>query len=105
MLTDLKNPILFFIMNIIGYIHVCQRGQWKRSFQLLINSIKKSGLYDQTHVIRIGIVNDTATMIDDPIFYDTKFRIVYVGKSEEYERPTLIHMRKKSEEDPEGTVY
>jgi hypothetical protein len=92
-------------MNIIGYIHVCQRGQWKRSFQLLLHSIKNSGLYDETDIIRIGIVNDDGIMIDDPIFYDTKFRVIYVGKSEEYERPTLLHMRKKSEEDPEGTLY
>ena len=45
-----------FNNNIIGYIHICQKGDWKRSFNILIDSIKKSKLYDNTDEIRIGIV-------------------------------------------------
>jgi hypothetical protein len=36
---------------------------------------------------------------------DNKFDIIYVGKSEEYERPTLLHMRKYSEIDSINTIY
>jgi len=91
--------------NIIGYIHICQKGQWKRSITMLLKSIKDNGLYNHTDVIRIGIVNDDGIYIEDDILKDDKFDIVYLGKSEEYERPTLLHMRKKSEVDPEGTLY
>ena len=92
-------------MDVIGYIHVCQKGQWQRSFKILMDSIKKNGLYERTKIIRLGVVNDTGILIEDGLFFDTKFRIVYVGKSEEYERPTLLHMRKKSEEDNPNTLY
>ena len=26
--------------NIIGYIHICQKGEWKKSYDLLMNSLK-----------------------------------------------------------------
>lgn len=84
-------------MQIIGYIHICQKGQWKRSFEMLLNCIKKSKLYEKTKVIRLGIVNDDAILIDDEILKDPIFDIIYIGKSVEYERPTLLHMREKSE--------
>jgi hypothetical protein len=93
------------VQNIIGYIHVCQKGDWKRSFKMLISSIKDSKLYDEIQIIRIGIVNDVNAIIDDEIFNDTKFEIFYFGDSSQYERPTLLHMRKMSEEDTENTVY
>jgi len=92
-------------MSIIGYIHVCQKGEWQRSFSMLMQRIVESGLYNHTHVIRIGVVNDEGVLIPDPILEDSKFQIVYVGKSEEYERATLLHMRKFSEIDPENTKY
>ena len=92
-------------MEIIGYIHICQKGQWKRSLEMLLNCIKSSKLYQHTKVIRLGIVNDDGVIIDDDILKDDKFDIVYVGRSEEYERPTLLHMRKKSEEDSIYTKY
>jgi len=90
---------------IIGYIHICQLGQWKRSMSMLLSSIKLSGLYDQTKAIRIGIVNDAGKLIEDEILNDPKFNIIYLGKSLEYERPTLLHMRKYSMLDPENTKY
>jgi len=92
-------------MNIIGYIHVCQKGQWQRSFGMLVDSIKKSGLYENTQKIRLGVVNDTAVLIEDPILKDDKFEVVYVGKSEEYERATLLHLRNKTESDDPTTLY
>jgi hypothetical protein len=53
----------------------------------------------------LGIVNDNAIIIDDNIFKDPKFEIIYVGKSSEYERPTLLHMRAKSEEETVNYFY
>ena len=62
-------------MGIIGYIHICQKGEWKRSFNMLINSIRQSNLYDNTSVIRIGVINDGQSLIDDSILQDTKFQV------------------------------
>jgi hypothetical protein len=103
--AKIKNQPYKVEENIVGYIHVCQKGDWKRSFNILIDSVKTSKLYDQVKIIRIGIVNDLGYIINDPIFNDTKFETFYFGISSQYERPTLLHMRKMSEEDPETTVY
>ena len=91
-------------MEIIGYIHICQKFQWKRSLEMLLKCIKKSNLYEKIKVIRLGIVNDDAYIIYDEILKDPIFNIIYIGESSEYERPTLLHMRKKSEEE-ENTNY
>jgi hypothetical protein len=72
---------------------------------MLIDSIKKSGLYDKTTVIRIGVVNDKSDLIPEKLLNDPKMDVIYVGKSSEYERPTLLHMRKYSEIDREDTKY
>lgn len=66
---------------------------------MLISALYESKLYDAAKVIRLGVVNDEGVIIDDPILKINKFEIVYVGKSEEYERPTLLHMRKSSESE------
>jgi hypothetical protein len=92
-------------MGIIGYIHICQKGEWKRSFNMLINSIRQSNLYDNTSVIRIGIVNDGSSLIKDSILQDSKFQVMYLGKSSQYERPTLLHMRASANTDPADTLY
>ena len=91
---------------IIGYIHICQKGDWTRTFRMLIDAIKQSGLYEQTSVIRLGVLNDAGVLKEDEILKDSKFQIVYTGKSAEYERPTLLHMRKSAEnDDAENTLY
>ena len=84
-------------MSII-YFHVCQKGEWKRSFTMIFNKIKESKLYDNVNEIRCGIVNDTGILIKDPIFNDPKIKIIHVGYSHEYERPTLLHMRNSNED-------
>jgi hypothetical protein len=93
------------MQNIIGYIHVCQKYKWQKSFSMLIDCIKKYGLYDNTNEIRLGIVNDNAKLIEDDILNDKKFNIVDIGKSDQYERLTLLNMRKMAEIDNEETVY
>jgi hypothetical protein len=92
-------------MYIIGYIHVCQRGDWRRSFSLLINAVKNSQLYDNVNIIRIGVVNDVGAVMEDPLLKDAKFEVLYLGASAQYERPTLLHMRAQAENDPVDTVY
>lgn len=86
-------------------MHICQKGQWIRSLNMLVDSIKKSGLYEETTVIRLGVVNDNGGLIPNELLNDPKMHVIYVGKSSEYERPTLLHMRKYSEIDPEDTKY
>lgn len=89
---------------IIGYIHICQKGEWVRSIDMLLNAIKRSGLYDATSRIRLSILNDSG-IVDDIRFQDDKMEVVYRGISTEYERPTLLHMREMSYEDPPQTNY
>jgi len=92
-------------MKIIGYIHVCQIGEWKRSYDMIFNCIQNFGLYDNTTEIRLGILSDNGYFFDDERFYDPKIKIVYKGLSEEYERPTLLHMKNSCDEDGLDTKY
>ena len=92
-------------MIIIGYIHVCQRKGWEKSFDMLFNCIKNSSLYESTSKIRLGVLSDNNEFIDNDRFNDPKFEIIYKGNSSEYERPTLLHMRNKSETDDISTRY
>jgi len=78
--------------NII-YIHVCQKGDWKKSFTMIFNKIKESGLYDNVDEIRCGVVNDNGILIPDTLLSDPKINVIYNGYSHEYERPTLLHMK------------
>lgn len=77
----------------IIYFHICQQGQWKRSFTIIMNKIKESGLYDNVDEIRCGVVNESGILIPDDLLNDPKIKIIHVGYSHEYERPTLLHMR------------
>lgn len=90
---------------IIGYFHICQKENWEKSFDLIFNTIKQHGLYDAMKEIRLGIVNDHGNIINDFRFKDPKIKIIYVGKSDEYERPTLLHMKTSALDDPEKTLY
>ena len=93
---------------IIGYIHICQIGEWERSFQMIFDALKKSKLYDAVKEIRLGILCPGGEYREDnisAILKDPKFRVVYVGTPEEYERPTLLHMKRSAETDPLTTKY
>ena len=90
---------------IIGYIHVCQKGEWRRSFKMLLDAIRKFGLYERSEQIRLGIVNEEGVIIDDPLLNDPKLSVVYTGLSAEYERPTLLHMRERSLEESDTYYY
>ena len=90
---------------IIGYIHVCQKGEWRKSYDILMTSIKKYGLYDRVTELRVGIVNDKGILEEDKRFEDPKIKIIYIGKSKNYERPTLLHMKQHCYIDPPDTLY
>uniref|UniRef100_A0A6C0L7V2 Uncharacterized protein n=1 Tax=viral metagenome TaxID=1070528 RepID=A0A6C0L7V2_9ZZZZ len=90
--------------HIIGYIHVCQKEGWKRTFDLIMDTIRQSKLYDEISELRVSVLSDDIFQ-DDDRFHDVKMRIVYRGKSEEYERPTLLHIKSQSSIDPENTLY
>lgn len=78
---------------IVGYFHICQKEGWEKSFDLIFPKIKESGLYDVTEEINIGILNNTGKIIDNPRLNDPKFKIIYFGEEENYERPILLYMR------------
>ena len=92
--------------NIIGYFHICQKEGWKKSFDLIFPVIKSSGLYDATNEIRIGIVNESGThIIEDERLNDPKFNIIFCKSCDEYERPTLYHMRIHADVDQGNNLY
>ena len=91
--------------NIIGYFHICQKEGWKKSFDLIFSVIKSSGLYNVTREIRIGIVNDNQCIIEDERLNDPKINIILCKSSEEYERPTLYHMRIHADVDQGENLY
>lgn len=61
--------------------------------------IKKYGLYDNLTEIRVGLLTESGKIVEDNIFNDPKIRIVYIGEYEDYEKPTLLHMRKSADTD------
>ena len=91
--------------NVIGYIHVCQKGNWQLPFDMIIEALKKNGLYDRTSEIRVGIVNDSHNIINDERLNDPKIKIVVFANSQLYERPTLSHMRLTANVDTDNTLY
>lgn len=101
---DSKNSDKNYNNTIIGYFHICQKENWEKSFDMILQKVKQSGLYDIMDEIRLGIVNDDGVIINDERLNDPKIHIIYVGKSDEYERPTLLHM-KNATSDPEDTLY
>ena len=91
--------------HVIGYFHICQKNGWERSFDLIYSYLKKSGLYDRSHEIRCGVVNDDAYIVHNTRFDDPKLKIIVYEKSDKYERPTLLHMKEYSNTDPVNTAY
>jgi len=89
---------------IIGYFHVCQMGEWRRSFDLSMDTLKRHGLLDATQELRIGVLSKDG-FEDDKRFHHPKIKIIYTGKVSDYERPTLLHMKQSSLTDPSDTKY
>jgi hypothetical protein len=118
-------------MTLISYIHICRKGEWKRAFTMIMDEMVTSGLYDAVSEIRCGILNENDRNDNDENYilnesmypsansnsehrkilgtYSrnplSKLRIIYIGNASEYERPTLLHMKKSAETDPPNTKY
>ena len=90
---------------IIGYIHICQKNGWKLIYDLIIEKIKSSGLYTNITELRLSVLSDDGIFIHDERFYEPKISIIYKGRSEEYERPTLLYIKSHCIDDPENTFY
>ena len=90
---------------IIGYIHICQKNGWKLIYDLIIEKIKSSGLYTNITELRLSVLSDDGIFIDDERFYEPKISIIYKGRSEEYERPTLLYIKSHCIYDGENTFY
>jgi hypothetical protein len=84
---------------IIGYIHVCQIGKWHIPFDMIMNAVKESGLYNKCNEIRVGVANDKGAVIPDSRFNDPKIKIIAHGPCSSYERLTLHVMRQHAETD------
>ena len=89
---------------IIGYIHVCQKRDWRKSFDLVWNALVTSGLYAATAQIRVGVVFDKEIDMDIRL-QDPKIKIVASGPCSLYERLTLYHMKDSSHDDLPTTRY
>ena len=86
-------------MHIVGYIHVCQTGEWRRVLDMIFTELRQSGLYDVTSVINCCVVTDT---VPDTSFANDKCKILVKGRTALYERPTLLHLRDTADD---GTLY
>jgi hypothetical protein len=85
--------------NIVGYFHICQKEHWEKSFDLVYEEIKKSGLYDASKEIRCVVVNDANDVVDDDRFRDPKLKITHGSSSAHYERTTLLRMHEAAQEE------
>jgi hypothetical protein len=96
-----------------------------------MNAMKESGLYNAAKEIRLGVLVPYNNQIDMTLLNqeftdaergskfeifkrdckgisnenDPKYRIICEGRPEEFERPTLLHMRKSAESDHPETRY
>lgn len=87
-LEDNKNIIPIHI-----FIHICLIEDWKNIFEDQIKKIKDSGLYNIVEKIHLGIVGNIEK-INDNIFCDKKFDILYIDKRISlYEIHTINHIK------------
>lgn len=84
-------------------IHVCQRGQWERSLQMLLHALYKSGLRDALQALHILIVNDfpDGRIIPSAVLSaDKRLVIRKIGVSQQYERPSLQYLHRLATSKP-----
>ena len=88
------------------FIHICCIGDnWKDIFIEQINLIKKTGLYNITTKIHLGILG-SINNINDEIFNDEKFEIEYIDKKiNMYEINTINSIRNFCEINKEEEIY
>lgn len=94
-----------YSVSIIVYLHLCQEGPWQHIFDIIMNAMRSSGLYDACIEIRVGIVNNAGYIMPDSRFNDPKIVLVVHAPSDRYERATLEHMREYSKNEETQYVY
>lgn len=85
-----------------GVIHVCQTGNWKRSFDILLRDLLASGLYDASESIDVCIVSQS---LPSKLSGFPKMNCFRVGLPGVYERLSLLHLRQRAIEDKEEVFY
>jgi len=97
---DLNNSIPIHI-----FIHICTIENWKEIFIELIDKIKKSGLYNIISKIHLGILGKI-NILDDEIFKDDKFNILYIDqKIDLYENHTINHIKSFCDKSIDKEIY
>jgi hypothetical protein len=90
------------------FIHICAIENWRVIFEELIECIKSSGLYLLVSKIHLGILGDFSVLQDD-IFKDDKFNILYYDKNKfMFETQTINHIKffcENEEEEKEKEIY
>ena len=89
-------------MKIRGVIHMCQRGDWKRSLNMVLTEVETSGLLAASETIDLVILADGAP---DIVNVNPKITCIYAGHPDHYERPTLLHLRDLALVDTEDVAY
>lgn len=89
-------------MKIRGVIHVCQRGDWKRSFNMIMSEVNRSGLYDASDRIDVCVLADGEM---EPFIDRTKITCTYKGTPDLYERASLLHLRSLAVNDTDDVAY
>jgi len=88
----------------IGYINVCQKGDWRKPFDMIMEAVKRNGLYEETYEIRLVVLNDNIMWEHDSRFEDPKIVIVGHKPTSTYERHALVHMANYARTDAQ-TAY
>jgi len=88
------------------FIHICCVGDlWEDIFIEQINLIKKTGLYDITTKIHLGILGKINNL-NNQIFNDKKFEIEYIDKKTNmYEINTINSIKNFCENNKEDEIY
>lgn len=89
-------------MKIRGVIHVCQKGDWKRSLGMIVDALQSNGLDKITEDITACVVSDTE-MDTSVMIPNATYR--FMGPTHLYERPALLHLRRLAAEDTEEVYY
>lgn len=77
---------------------------WRKSYDIILNHLHLSGLYDAASELRVGLVGDGEYELDERA-RDPKVKVVAKGPSERYERETLEHMRQAADTEDVAYVY
>jgi hypothetical protein len=92
-------------MDIHCVIHVAQKGNWERSFHLLLSALTQSGLYDALKTIHVLCANPQQVVEKSAYFLPSKLQLINSGTPENYERPALWFTKNYSFGDSAKVLY